>query len=299
MMPHHKRLAWTLLFLLGFAWGASFILIKKGLLFYKPEQVAAIRLIIAGTVLLPLTIYFFNKISWREMGFLFLSGLIGNGIPAFLFPLSQTMMSSSMAGILNGLTPIFALLMGFLFFNVALTNSKIIGCIVALAGAALIVLSSKSGVSISSIWGPCLAVLATALYGFNVNLIKSKLTHLNPIAVGSFPLTFMSIPAWVILFSTPISQNIAKDIGLESLMYLAILGLFGTAISLILFNRLVQISTALFASFTTYLIPMFAIMWGMIDGEFLNGYQIAGMGLILGGIIVGSLDALKRKTKVY
>lgn len=298
MLQHHKRLAWILLFSLGFAWGASFILIKKGLLFYKPEQVAAIRLIIAGTVLLPLTIYFFNKITWKEMGFLFLSGLIGNGIPAFLFPLSQTMMSSSMAGILNGLTPIFALLMGYLFFNIALTSNKIIGCSIALTGAALIVLSSKSAISISSIWGPCLAVLATVLYGFNVNLIKSKLTHLNPIAVGSFPLTFMSIPAWIILFSTPISQSISHDIGLKSLLYLAILGLFGTALSLILFNRLVQISTALFASFTTYLIPMFAIMWGMIDREFLNSYQITGMGLILGGIVVGSLDAFKRKMKV-
>lgn len=231
------------------------------------------------------------------MGFLFLSGLIGNGIPAFLFPLSQTMMSSSMAGILNGLTPIFALLMGYLFFKVSLTFIKIAGCAIALSGAALIVLSSRDAISISSIWGPCLAVLATALYGFNVNMIKTKLTHLNPIAVGSFPLTFMSIPAWIILFSTPIAQNMSKDTGLEALMYLAILGLFGTAISLILFNRLVQISTALFASFTTYLIPMFAIMWGVIDKESLNAIQIAGMGLILGGIVVGSMDAF-RKSKI-
>lgn len=275
------------LLFLGFVWGSAFILMKRGLESFNALQVASLRLVFAGSVAVFFFAKYYKSLVSKDWLFLTISGTIGNLIPAYLFASAGAEIPSSLSGAFNALTPFFALLAGVLLFSQLFKIRQVIGISIGLVGALALILSkSKTGIAfqIAYLW-PCAKVtLAALLYGINVNIIKSKLNHLSPLVNSMVPLTIISVPALIIgLMNNTHHQVMEAGTG-YALIHILILGVLGSAISLIVFNRLVQRTTALFAASVTYLIPVFAYMWGIIDGEPIGVFQIGGMMLILGGI---------------
>lgn len=285
-MRLEPKIIMVLLFL-GFVWGSAFILMKLGLNAFNPIQLASLRLVFAGSV----AVFFFFRYIKVPKGtdwiYLALSGLVGNFFPAYLFASAGSEIPSSLSGALNALTPFFTLVFGVILFRQIFNIRQLSGILIGLSGALILILTrNKDGFQFQSeyILPSLKVVLAALLYGLNVNLIKSRLHHLSPFINGMIPLTIVAMPALFIGFRQNTFETAMISSSLPSLGFIFILGVIGSALSLIVFNRLIQQTTALFAASVTYLIPVFAYIWGFAFGEPLGVFQIAGMFLILGGI---------------
>jgi drug/metabolite transporter (DMT)-like permease len=281
---HHPFLPIVILLVLSFIWGSSFILMKRGLEVFSPLQVGAFRLTIAAAALLPVVLRHFRRPLWGRLKYFAIVGLVGNGIPAFLFSTAQTHLSSSTAGALNALTPLFTLILGVFIFGYPFQRNKALGVAVGFAGALFLILLKGNGMYDPNwAWG-LLVVLATLMYGTSVNTVGRYLNDMKPVVTAAVPLVLAGIPASVLLFSSDFTSRLALPGAWEAVGYLSILGLVGSAASLIAFNRLIQTSGPVFASTTTYLMPIVALFWGFLDGETLGWTHLAGMGCILLGI---------------
>ncbi|MCU0447580.1 MAG: DMT family transporter [Microscillaceae bacterium] len=278
-------ISWLLLIFLALIWGSSFILVKKGLLAFSPMQVASIRTTAGFLALLGLAIPHLRQIPRDKWVYLWLSGMLGVFLPAFLFAYAQTSLSSSLAGVFNALTPLFTLVAGVLFFQQKSSKYKLLGVILGLLGSVgLSFLSSKQGMGQFNA-SVLLIVLATMMYGVNVNLVKKHLQGLKPLQVSAMSLVAIAPFALLGFWFTDVIGTLGQDSAAwVSLGYLVMLGVFSTAIATVFFNYLLQIATPVFASSVTYLIPIVAIMWGVLDGEqLLAAHFICFLG-ILGGI---------------
>ena len=282
---NNKLLQWIVLLLLAFIWGSSFILMKKGLEVYSHTIVAALRISIAFLFLLPFAFKHIKGIEKKYWKYLIASGFLGNGIPAFLFTLAQTEISSSLSGMLNSMVPIFALIIGAILFKQKVKKFQFIGVIIGLIGAIGLIASDGLDIENSNTKYSFLVVLATICYALSVNIIKVHLKEIKAIAITS--LAFLTIGPFSIiyLFNTDfIIQTTNNPYALNALTYISLLAIFGTAISVILFNLLIKETTALFAASVTYLIPAFAIMWGIFIGETLTAYHLISILIILLGV---------------
>lgn len=283
----NKAVQWVTLILLALTWGSSFILMKRGLIYFQSTEVAAFRISVAMLVLLPTALRNLKSLKGK-VGPLFAAGLFGNAIPAFLFALGQTQISSSLSGMLNSLTSLFTLIIGILFFGMAAKKFQILGVIIALIGALGVIgfenLSQFSDAGKYSL----LIIVAAACYGIGVNTIKSKLHEVKPAHITS--LSFLLIgPGLLIylLFGTEFIPTLqANPESWKGVGYLTILGVIGTATAVIIFNRLIKETTAVFATTVTYLIPVVALGWGVIDGESIAANQMIYLVLILIGIFL-------------
>ncbi|MEO1652427.1 MAG: DMT family transporter, partial [Bacteroidota bacterium] len=281
--PH--LLAWTILFLLALVWGSSFILIKKGLLVFSPLQTAALRVGSGILILFFIALPYLRRVPSHKWKYLIISGHLGVLIPAFLFAQAQTGLDSSLAGILNSLTPLFTLLIGNFFFQSRLRLFQVLGVGIGLVGSVGLVLvnSPQGGVSLNH--HALLVLLATILYGMNVNLVKKYLSDLPPLMITSISL-FTTAPLTLgLLLNLDILATYKSQTGAgEALAYISILGVFSTGIAAIFFNHLIQISNAIFASSVTYLIPFIALLWGVLDGESLSFQIIFALSLVIAGV---------------
>jgi len=281
--------SWFLLMSLALIWGSSFILMKKGLQIFSAGEVGAVRIISAAAVLLPFSIPALKKLKKEHWKLLFFSGLVGSFFPAFLFATAQTRLSSSVTGILNALTPLFVLILGVLFFKQNLTRRNLIGIGVGFGGSFLLIFSGSSDAFWYSInVFTLLVVLATIFYGTNLNLIKHYLQDLSPRVITSVSLLLVGPIAFIYLFSmtefTTRFDNPAP--ALQSLSFILILGVIGTGFALVIFNKLVQLTTPIFTSTVTYLIPVVAVAWGLLDGEKILSYHLIGMVTIIFSIYI-------------
>jgi drug/metabolite transporter (DMT)-like permease len=276
---------WMLMAALAIIWGSSFILMKKALIDFTADQVASIRMFASFIFLFPFVISHVNKIAADKWKYLFASGLLGNGIPAFLFAFAQITVPSFMAGMLNSLTPVFTLAAGYFIFRSVVNVQKVAGVLLGLAGAVTLILITSGGTLVNITWHPILIVFATMCYAGSVNIIRHKLSEIDSLHIAGFALFIVGPPTGIYLFSTDFTDRISTNPhALLSLFYVLILALFGTAISVVLFNRLIKTSGAVFASSVTYLIPIVALMWGIADHEALGIFHLFALGAILGGV---------------
>ncbi|MDY0085637.1 MAG: DMT family transporter [Bacteroidales bacterium] len=286
--PAQATTAWLILSGLVVTWGSSFILIKRGLLYFDPVEVGSIRVGITFLFLLPFAVKRLKNLSKKDILWLSISGFAGNFFPAFLFAAAQKGIDSSTAGLLNSLTPLFTLLIGLIIFKIKTKLIQIAGVIIGLIGAAGLI-NSSGGNDFSFNFGyASLVVLATIFYALNVNLIKAKLQHLNSITITSVAFFIVGFPSMIILLATTdfIPKLTSVPGAWTGLGYLAILAVMGTGIAMIAFNSLIRITTPLFASSVTYLIPVVALIWGIIDGEYLDLSFLLWIGLIIGGVLL-------------
>lgn len=276
---------WIILGVLALTWGSSFILIKQGLVSFTPYQVGALRLCFAGGVLafwgIPNLI---KRIPKNKIGYVALAGFTGNFVPMFLFPIAQTQVSSSMAGILDSLVPLFILLFGALFFQLRGTKNQILGAIIGFIGA-VILIGGDGLTGENSFWHCMIIVFATALYGLNSLILTKYLNDIPSFQLSSSLFTIWLPPAIIILlfsgFPTVFEGTTQQW---ESLGFVAILGLVGTAIAMILFYKLIQETGSMFSSMVTYLMPIVSVFWGFLVGEKITWLHIVGFILILSGV---------------
>lgn len=274
--------------LLGCIWGSSFIIIKRGLLSFQPIQVAAWRLTFAGWILFPVVLLSFRKLKKADAINLFLSGLLGNAIPALLFSQAGKLIPSGLSGILNAMTPMFTLILGALIFKAPYTRNGLLGVAAGIVGAVFLLAPQflQPGSHPMNPWGAMLPLIGAILYGYNINLIKYKLSHLTPTVVSAYPMWFMALPYTLVLIFThaEAAWTVNAHLAWQSLGYLAILGIVGSALSMVIFNSLVKYTTALVASTNTFVIPVVAVMWGLLDKETLSWNMYVGMAFAFVGI---------------
>ena len=277
-----RLLSWVILTLLTGIWGSSFILIKKGLVSFSPDQVGALRIISAGVFLLPVSLKNLRKYSRRNFKWLTSVGLVGSFIPAFLFATAQTQINSSLAGILNSLTPLFVLIIGIVFFKQKTRYTVLIGLFLGLVGCFLLISNGNNGFGDFNLYG-LLIVVATVCYGANVNIIKYRLEGLSAQFITSASLLIVLPVASIYLFLfTPFLTVLKETEGAYlSLSYIVLLGVMGTSVALIMFNRLVQLTNPVFTSLVTYLMPIVAVGWGVIDHEVIRWIHLVGLGIIV------------------
>lgn len=298
-MDKNRTLAWILLLILAVIWGSSFILIKRGLLGLSPYELGSLRIVAATLFLLPSAVKRLRQIDKKSVPFLISVGFLGSLVPSFLFGVAQTEISSSITGVLNALTPIFTILVGFLIYKQRQTSKVFLGILVGFIGTAVLISAGK-GMTLSGINGyVLLVVLATVCYGLNSNFIKYHLGHLHPITVTSVSLIFVGPAAAIHLFGfTDFIPKLTSVDGIGlSIFYVCILGVLGTAIALILFNKILQITDALFASSVTYLIPIVAVIWGVLDGESLYPMHYIGMIAVGIGVYIANSNRAAYKKK--
>jgi drug/metabolite transporter (DMT)-like permease len=284
-----KLINWLLFITLSFIWGSSFILIKVGLEHLSPYQVASIRIISSGIVLLPVALMSFKKIPRNKLLYVFMSGVLGSLVPAYLFCLAEVGIDSALAGTLNALTPIFVIIFGALFFNATTTANKVWGIVLAFSGSLLLFFSQPGFSQNSNVLYILFVVLATALYGINVNMVHKHLSQVGSLHIAAVALSLSAIPALVVLFFTGYFKLNYLDRGiLLSTGFASLLGVFGTAISTVFFYILLKRAGAVFASMVTYGIPVIAIGWGIVYGEQIGWKQLLSMLVILSGVWVAN-----------
>ena len=276
-----------ILIFLSIIWGSSFILIKKGLLAYSPVQVGTLRIVFASIVLLPIAIRNLGpsfKIYWKQ---LLMLGIISNLAPAILFAIAETNMSSSLAGMLNSLTPVFTIIVGVVFYKIKINFPLSIGLGLGLIGSVILSLVGSSGNLGEFNFYALYVITATILYGFAGNLIKQFVDKFDPMVLVSLTMLLTGPLAFVILLTTNfVEQTTSHPDSLFSIISIFTLGVVGTAYALGLFNKLVHQTSAVFASSVTYLIPIAAIGWGIIDNEALFPLHFVGMAIIILGIFL-------------
>tara|TARA_B100001173_G_scaffold308352_1_gene318484 strand:+ start:600 stop:1478 length:879 start_codon:yes stop_codon:yes gene_type:complete len=287
-MKNKDVIAWGLLILLAVIWGSSPFLIKKALFKLDPFEIGALRLTLASFVLMPFLLKNLKEIKRKDYFILFISGIVGNVLPYFLYPIAQTKIDSATSGVLTSLTPFFALIIGVIFYKLKATKNNIIGLIIGFLGTFLLILfSGSSGGFTADVFG-LFVVAATLLYGINLNLVKYHLKHLKPIAITSFSIvSILPITLYILFFLSPFHYHLNNfDFYKVELGYVLILGVLGTSIATIIFYNLIKIKDTVFASMVTYLMPLVAISLGVIDGEKINEVQLFGMALILTGVFI-------------
>ncbi len=293
--PAPSAAAWGLLLVLSLIWGTSFILMKKGLVVFSALELGATRVSVAALLLLPFAVREIGRVERSRLKWLALSGTVGTLIPAFLFAYAETRLASGLAGVLNALTAVFALLLGALLFGQRLTGLRVLGIGLGLLGTVVLMLLGGSGSNLAtpaggagSAWYGLYIVVATVGYGLSVNVIKHRLHALTPVAVTSLLLLLIGGPALAyLLLGTGFVHKLRTQPGAwPAFGYIVLLATMSTAVATVLFNMLVQRSTTLFASSSTYLIPLVALAWGALDGEAFNLWHAAGMAIILAGVFI-------------
>ena len=277
--------SWILLLILSVIWGSSFILIKRGLVYFTPLQVGTLRITFAFLVMLPFALKRVKKVSGDKWKFFAFTGLISNLVPAVLFALAQTKLESSLTGILNALSPLFTLIFAVLMFKFKPNSFQIGGFVLGMAGTVgLSLVNSSGGIGNMNVY-VWLIVLATICYALSLNFIKYFLSDVNSLTITSLSLLIAGPFSIIILLSTDFlgRLNFSSEI-VFAISCIAVLGILGTAIALVLYTKLIHMNSPLFASSVTYLVPVVAIMWGVWDGEVLFPLHFAGMVLILLGI---------------
>jgi drug/metabolite transporter (DMT)-like permease len=254
------------------------------------------RVVITFLVLLPFSIKPLKKLSYRMMGLLAIAGFVGSLVPALLFAFAQTEIDSSLAGTLNSLTPLFTLLLGISFFGFRTRWYNIIGVLIGLVGAVGLIHASSEQGFVFNLKYSFLIILATICYAFNVNFIKKYLKEINSLTITVMTFFFVGFPALLyVVFVTKVpTQTINDPEKLIGLGYLAVLSVAGTGLALIAFNKLIKISSPIFASSVTYLIPVVAILWGIIDGEVFRGQYLVWFSLIIFGVLLVNASPRQR-----
>ncbi|WP_426095095.1 DMT family transporter [Flavobacterium sp. DSR2-3-3] len=283
-----KQLKWLYLIVLALVWGSSFILIKKGLIGLTALQLGSLRIIFAAVFLILIGFKSLSKIPAHKWKYIALTSLFGTFIPAYLFAIAQTEIDSSVSSILNSLTPLNTLILGALVFGLQFKRNQIFGILIGLLGSALLILNGAMHHPEQNYYYAILVLIASICYAVNVNLIKKFLHDLSPLSITTGNFMVLFFPAFIILFFSGFFE-IVHDVKVqESIMFIMILGVVGTGIANILFFKLIQMSSPVFATSVTYLIPVVAFCWGLLDNEMLTSVQFFGAFIILIGVYLSS-----------
>jgi drug/metabolite transporter (DMT)-like permease len=283
-----KQLKWVYLSFLALVWGSSFILIKRGLIGLSALQVGSLRIIFAAVFLFLIGLRSLPNITKHKWKYIVMTSMFGTFVPAFLFALAQTEIDSSVTSILNSLTPLNTLVLGTLVFGVSFQRRQVLGVFIGLVGSLLLVFNGAMNHPDQNYYYAILVIIASICYAINVNLIKRFLSDLSPLSITTGNFAVLLLPASLILFFTGFSEVIYIEKVQQAVLFIVVLGVVGTGIANILFFKLIQISSPVFATSVTYLIPVVAFFWGLLDNEMLTPIQFLGAFIILIGVYLSA-----------
>ena len=287
---------WGTLIILSIIWGSSYILIKKGLTGLTPIQLGSLRVIVTTILIAPIGYQKIKKIPKEKLKWVAFSAFVGSFLPAYLFAFAETEISSSVTAVMVSLTPLFTLLISVIVFGEELLRKQVLGVIVGFLGIIVLINNELLESSFSLLY-VMFVIIAAFCYAVNANVLKYKLPNIPALGIVFMSFLFMFIPAFIILcFSDfPFADFASNSLIIESIIYIIILALFGTAIAKVLYIKLLAISTPVFSVSTTYLMPIIAIFWGLLDGESFQPIQFIGTLIILMGVyLVTKKKAPKR-----
>ena len=295
-MKSKTALSWILLVFLAMVWGSSFILMLRGMEtpdgqpIYSDVQVGALRMTIAGLVMFPFGIFLVRKIKSVRLFFaLLIVGTCGNFFPAFLFTYAETGVTSGMAGMLNSFTSFFTIIIGYTIFKQSVSQRQVYGLLIAFVGICLLVGSTVLDGTVS--WPHIGAVIiATILYATSLNTIKYECQSLRSLEITALAFSIVFLPALVVAYCSGAFAVMTKNPnGWNGLGFITILSCVGTCLAVVLFNRIIALKSAVFASSVTYLIPIVAVILGLfLNKEEIQVQQIIGMVVIIGGVALAN-----------
>jgi len=279
---NNQQQKWLYFALLCLVWGSSFILMKKALLGVTPIQLGALRMIFTAIFLLSVASPSLKKIQKKHYKYIVYTAIAGTFIPGFLFAFAITTIDSSVVSILNSLSPFNTLIFGAIVFGFAFKRRQLYGILIGLIGTLILILKGAALNPNQNYWYALLIIVASIGYAFNANIVKKYLSDVSALSIVTGNFLLLLVPAIVVLAFTDffVTFDINNETLLRSLGYLAILSIVGTGIAKTIYNKLVHISDPVFSSSVTYVIPLVAIFWGVLDGEKLSPLQI------IGGIII-------------
>lgn len=283
-----KNIKWIYLILLSLVWGSSFILIKKGLVGLSPLELGSFRIIFSSLFLLLVGFKSLLKINRSQWSWIFLSAFLGSFFPVYLFAFAETEIDSAIASILNSTTPLMTLIFGILFFRIVFSQNKALGVIVGLLGTLGLIFSSAKVNPDQNYFYSGLVIVASACYAINVNIIKRYMHDISALGITTGNFLVLLIPSVIVLYFTgfSVSEVAINPVLSLSLLYVLILGVVGTGIAMIIFNKLIQISDPVFSTSVTYTIPLVALGWGFLDGEVFSYLQLISALVILLGVFL-------------
>ncbi len=276
---------WIYFFLLSLVWGSSFILIKKALLGLNPMQLGGLRIVFASLALFLFGYPSLKTIQGKDWKWVVAAGLLSSFFPPFLFALAQTEIDSGVTSIFNSVVPLLTTLVGITAFGAIVTKRQVLGVIIGLLGTLALIVAGMEFKPDRNYAYAILILISAVGYAFNINIIKKHLAHLSPLAVttGSFGVAFF--PALLLVFFSGFYDEFENNEAMHTaLWYLLALAIIGTSVANIIFNKLIQLSSPVFAASVTYVIPLVALLWAVLDGETMNGYQLLGGLIILLGV---------------
>ena len=281
-----ENLKWILLIGLSVIWGSSFILIKKSLEHFNPYEVGAVRVLISGLVLMPYAVSKIKQFPRKHLKWLIIAAVSGNFIQMFLFPIAETQITSSIAGIINSMMPIFVIIVGSLVWKFSTTKRQLIGVLISFIGACILALGGGGSGELKII-PILLLLLATLMYAISTTTVKSRLHEVPATIMSAFVFSFVLLfPSLVVLVLSGFFRDFEMNQGtLQGLGFVAMLSVFGTGLAMMMNYKLLSTSTPLFASTVTLLMPIVAIIWRILDGEKLTAVQAIGAIIILAGLI--------------
>ena len=283
-----KQLKWVYLITLALIWGSSFILIKKGLVGLTSLQLGSLRIIFAAIFLLLIGFKSLAKIPRVQWKYIALTATLGTFFPAYLFAIAQTQIDSTVSSILNSLTPLNTLIFGILAFGLSFRRAQIFGVIIGLVGTFLLIVNGALHHPEQNYYYAILVLIASFCYAMNVNLIKKYLSDLSPLSISTGNFLVLFFPALLVLIFSGFFEVIAVESVQHSVLFVLVLGVLGTGIANIIFFKTIQISSPVFATSVTYLIPVVAFGWGLLDNEMLTPVQFLGAFIILFGVYLSA-----------
>lgn len=276
---------WLYLVLLSLVWGSSFILMKKALIGLTPIQLGALRILIAGLFLLMIGFKSLKEIEKRHYKYIFYTAFLGTFFPVFLFAFAVSGIDSSITSILNSLTPFNTFIVGALAFGFTFKKQQFLGIVIGLIGTILLILKGADLNPNQNYWFSILVVIASVGYAFNVNIVKKYLSDISALSIVAGNFLLLVIPAFIVLLSTDFFSTFEfTETKISALGYITILAVLGTGVAKIFYNKLVHMASPIFASSVTYLIPIVAVSWGILDNEKLDSVQFFAAGIILFGV---------------
>lgn len=281
----NQQQKWLIFLLLSFVWGSSFILMKKALIALSPIQVGALRIAITAVFLLIIGFKGISNIQRKQWKYIFYTAVFGTFFPSFLFAFAVKGIDSSIVSILNSLTPFNTFIVGISVYGYAFKKKQFVGIIIGLIGTILLILKGADINPNQQYQYSLLVILASVGYAFNVNMIKKHLPDVNALTIVTGNFLILLLPSLVVLFYTNFFHTFEyTDSGVTSLIYISILALLGTGMAKVMYIKMVHIATPVFASSVTYVIPIIAIIWGIIDGERMSLIQLIAGCIILFGV---------------
>tara|TARA_B100000768_G_C11274377_1_gene375096 strand:+ start:1522 stop:2409 length:888 start_codon:yes stop_codon:yes gene_type:complete len=281
---------WIYLISLSLIWGSSFILIKKSLLGLSPLQVGSLRIVFSSMIIFLIAFKRISIIPKNKWRWISLSAIIGTFFPAFLFAYAETQIDSAVASILNSLVPMNTVLIGLAVFKISTTKTQSLGVLIGFIGTCTLIISGADLNPDQNYLYSGLVIICSLLYAINVNLIKKYLYDVNAVSIAAGQFAVIFIPSTIVLYYSGFFNLEFTNNGLlfDSLIYVLLLSFFGTAMAKILFNKLIQISSPVFASSVTYSMLIVSVLWGVLDGELFNFYQAIATILIIIGVYLSN-----------